>query len=324
MASPVAILAGFGQTVDDDFAQGQRRVAAGILPGQVDGGFCNGVCLDWMRRVVQGGHSWYDPARTARQQPLSQAQINERKIAQTMRMGTIHMRTGGDTPPVSTPEQRLYAARGVLIDLYNANLQAEELQVPAALVRQIKEFATFDDEPNHIYSTAFLGQLIDLLNGPRAPSGQTSWRAVAVGMDTYFNNARRGAGRNDTSRPFTGITVASHTGMTIYPGLGAATNAIFAANGFNIDTGIIAGFEILIPQPNAPARVSGHSVALFRRANNSYDFFDPNFGVYRYNQGGVTQAINYLFGTRYQQNGDRVLHANGNCRMDTNVFTRAQ
>jgi hypothetical protein len=48
-----------------------------------------------------------------------------------------------------------------------------------------------------------------------------------------------------------------------------------------------------------------------------------HYAVHRFTRDGLTQAIVYLFGTIYQENGWRVVNDDGFCGMRLSVFHRA-
>jgi hypothetical protein len=321
-AAVVNILAGFGNPLEE-FDQTARAQSANIAAGQVDDGFCRGVCTDWLRRVIQGGKPWYDPAERRANDARaahSDEEAERRRVAQTMRMGNVQLNTGGGLAvPATTRQARLRSVRTQLVQIYNPNRQLQTLTVPADVIRSLQEFFQINISADGRYNTATILDLINRLLAQITPNDpDLSFGAVAQTLDGQFNQARAEAGRNPTNKPFSGITpTLTETQYVSYAGFAPAINAITTAAGFDNGCGQIAGFQIHLPNGG----LSGHAVAMYRYNNNSYDFFDPNYGIFRYSRAGLGQAIDHLFRIEYQTNGWRVL-VNGMCGMRRQVFRR--
>jgi hypothetical protein len=328
MTTPAQVLAyldTLGGVRLDEFDQGVRQGEARITKGQVDEGFCRGVCTDWLRRVIQGGNPWYDPAiRRVDQQAKPKKtpeQVAAHKEEQTLRMATIQLRSGGNAVPATTFQERLGKAQDELLALYNSNLEATELAIPADLLRRVHEFQTFDDQAK--YSMTFIGQLLDALGEQVKPDADRSWPSFAAGMDKYFAGQRGAQTRHAPKKLFSGIAAGlTQVSYENYHGLDAAADALLDADEFVPGTGVIAGFRINVPK-GGKMESSGHAVAAFRHNNDLFEFFDPNYAIYRFNRAAVIKAIEYLFGTIYQENGWRVLTDTGFCAMRLSVFRRA-
>ncbi|HWE00478.1 MAG TPA: YopT-type cysteine protease domain-containing protein [Bryobacteraceae bacterium] len=310
-AAVINVLRDFGQKIDE-FDQGARGDAH-LAGGQVDDGFCRGVCTDWLRRLIQGGKPWYDPTKQGR----SEQEVEQRREAQTLRMANIQLNTGGKAVPATTSQTRMRAVSSQLLQIYNSHLGLEELSIAADIMVSLQEFYNFQLSPNGRYNTGWISDIIDGLAASITPSDPNlSFGTVAAQLDGQFRQARLTAGRSQTKRPFSGITpTLTETPYISYQGLAAANTAIITAAGFNNGCGQIAAFQIHL----ANGSLSGHAVAIYRYGNDEYDLFDPNYGIFRYSRAGVGQAIDHLFGVVYQTNGDRVL-VNGMCGMRRQVF----
>lgn len=324
-AEVLSYLDGLGSRLDE-FDQGARQAEARITAGQVDEGFCRGICTDWLRRVIQGGNPWYDPAIQRIGGPpkptKTPAQVADRKEQQTLRMASLHMHTGGNTLPATTFQERLRKARKELADLYNRNLEASELAIPADLLQRVHEFQGFEDRAK--YSMGFIQKVLKSMKEMILEADpDQSWSSVAAAMDTHFADKRTEAGRHEPRKPFSGITAGlAQVARENYHGLDAASDALLKADGFVPGAGLIAGFRISVPK-GREMQESGHAIAVFKLNENLFYFFDPNYAIHRYTRTAVVQAIEYLFGRIYQENGWRVLNADGFCSMRLSVFHRA-
>src|ERR1700758_5140237 len=69
-------LDGWGSQEGGDFVQSTRG-GRHVAEGQVDEGFCQGVCIDWTRKVLRGGSTNYSEKHEA-SQTLRQATIQIR------------------------------------------------------------------------------------------------------------------------------------------------------------------------------------------------------------------------------------------------------
>src|SRR5262245_34891033 len=110
-----------------------------LVSGQVDEGFCKGVCLDWTRRVLQGGHHSFEK--------LGAAASEDNLRRQTLRQATIQLNTRSKKLVATTWQGRRSQIRSDLVAIYNRNLDKESIPLPPDLVTRVTEFFTFTDRP---------------------------------------------------------------------------------------------------------------------------------------------------------------------------------
>ncbi len=299
----IAKLAAFGSQVRE-FRQGRRLDGSGLTPGQVDDGFCRGVCIDWMRRILQSGNpAFSDDARKVTVQTLRQATIQL----------TIDRWDARRTEVIAIANQLgvLYNAQALL---YNRDNQQDEVAIPNVLVSQVSTYLDITPSTSGKYKVTRVGQWINVLTEVVESSNhrtEVGWAAFAKMMDTYHLEKRKEQLRNAPSkRPFSHIRILASSDREAH-GKGsifAALAALFSMEQFVRKNVLIINFE-LIDQ----GRLSGHAVALYKRNDGGFYFFDPNYGVFNYTGNrGVLNALLYLFGAKeyggpiYAESGDQI------------------
>ena len=252
-----------------------------LQSGQVDEGFCKGVCLDWARRVLQGG----DPSFEKPGQRIEGDHPSLRR--QTLRQATIQLRAGSKKLVGTTRAQRRYNTCSDLIDIYNRNLSRSTVALPADLVTRVTEFFTFTDRPAE-YAMTRVDDWINRLNVPEAgPASDIEWRAFAQSMDNYCTQTNKAS-----SRPFTGIRILASTNRDPYASAETAIDTMLGLHQFAAGTVMIAGFGLRLHNGTN----SGHAVAMHKLNTGKFMFLDPNYGVFEYTQANLKKALMYLFG----------------------------
>jgi hypothetical protein len=218
--------------------------------------------------------------------------------------------TGG-TPVIVVANQLsiLYNPQALL---YNRDNQQDEVAIPSALVSQVSTYLDITPSTSGKYKVTRVGQWIKVLAEIVESSNhrtEVGWAAFAKAMDTYHLEKRKEQLRDTPSkRPFSHVRILAssdrqaHGTGTIF----AALAALFTIEQFVRGTVLIINFE-LIDQ----GRLSGHAVALYKRNDGGFYFFDPNYGVFNYTGNrGVLNARLYLFGAKeyggpvYGESGD--------------------
>ena len=118
------------------------------------------------------------------------------------------------------------------------------------------------------------------------------WKKVASDLDSDFDETRGKSGRTKTKKRFGKLDlVESKSKIYAKPGqwLSALTNTKTVLRAGH---GVLAGFMEYGKR--------GHAIALWARRNSptqsdSYYLFDPNFGVFSYNEENLETALQYLF-----------------------------
>jgi hypothetical protein len=257
-----------------------------LAPGQVDEGFCQGVCIDWTRRVLQDGRVAYSERRSS---------------SQTLRQATIQIRI----EDLRTQHNESVGLYNALIGVYNGQLPAynhDRSQDEVTLTPDIESrlqnyFETFVPVPNHRYKMSRIKNLYESLDQETSLQRHTTepgWSAFAHNMDNYHQRKRTEARERDSKRPFTHIRIVEsedrrhHGNGTIR----AALNHLLQMDNFVPRTVLLLGFGLDVNGDR-----TGHAVAVFRRENQEYFLLDPNYGVFRYTSlESVFTALLYLFG----------------------------
>jgi hypothetical protein len=258
-----------------EIVQAQRL--AFLASGQVDEGFCKGVCVDWARRVLQGGHPSFEKPGITRAEGDTTALRR-----QTLRQATIQLNVGSKRLVASTREERRVAVHRQLRDIYNSNLSRRTVPIPPELITAVTEFFTFTDRPAE-YDMTRVSNWLDRLRTP-APGGsnEVSWQAFARLMD----EDRR------SNRPFQGIRIIASTPREPYGSAQAAINALLAVGDFTAGRVMIAGFGLRLQNGSD----SGHAVAMHKLNTGKFMFLDPNYGLFEYTESSLKRALMYLFG----------------------------
>ncbi len=285
-------LTGFGSNIQEFV---QSREGGRLQRGQVDEGFCKGVCIDWTRRVLQGGGS----AFTVKEQ---------RKTPQTVRQATIQLNIESRNEDYN----KTVAVRSRLVTIYNQNLAQNSVQLPLQLQTDIQEYIDFTPVPNRTYDMDRVGRWLTLLRETSQQQDHTTevgWQAFVTMMDGEHLRLRREQVRSGSNRPFSHIRIIASRNRTQYAGITAATDELLQLDEFVASTVLLLGFGL-----TSNGRDTGHAVAVHRVDGAIYRLLDPNYGVFQYSLNGVASALRYLFGTAYGtpiygEDGDRVTGA---------------
>jgi hypothetical protein len=278
-------LATFGSK-EGEFNQSRRLGQSTIAGGQVDEGYCQGVCTDWIRRVIGGG-------RLLMTNP-------ERLNSQTNRQATIQINLADRNEkfnamiPIINQLNQAYNAQ---VPRYNINNNDDKITISQTLQQTVARYLTFTARPDRTYPMDTILRWRDLLREVQQTYDNTSevgWRAFAQMLDNWHLEQRQNEERDQSSKRFSQIRIVASTDRRDYGGIRAGLNQLLQLDGFTSGRVLLLGFGL-----NVNGRVSGHAVAAFRQNQGTYIFFDPNFGVFRYSLQGVFSALQYLFGTAY-------------------------
>jgi hypothetical protein len=248
--------------------------------GQVDEGFCKGVCIDWTRRVLQNGR----PAFTTK---------DDRKADQAVRQATLQLN-------IESRNAAYNAVVSVLNDLanaYNAQLSAPLVTISAQLEQKLDTYLTFEKETTRKYERAYVGQLLSLLRSSADRYDHTSEVGFAEFvrvMDDKHLKIRQDQVRQKSKRSFSHLKILTSQNSKAYPTIAGAITELLNLNTFVTDTVLILGFGLL-----SPTSTAGHAVAVHKFTPVKFRFLDPNYGIFEYNRSGLASALNYLFGTHY-------------------------
>jgi hypothetical protein len=120
--------------------------------------------------------------------------------------------------------------------------------------------------------------------------GDTEWSSKAATLDNAFDSARGEDSRGLSNKRFSSLVLLGSKSST-YGSAGAWMGAL-------LSSGVKAGGVTNVGFRRVGQ--SGHRVAIWQRKTaktdtDSFYFFDPNFGVFSYNQDGLQTALQILF-----------------------------
>jgi hypothetical protein len=277
-------LASFGEKYGE-FIQGNRLNLSSISSGKVDNGFCYGVCIDWTRRILQGGR----PA------------FSETKLkSQTFRQASLHLAIksrGAKSAELNRLINQLTDSFNGQLELMKKDGKQDEITLLPATEIEIAKYIEFTRSLNRRYKLTQVNQWLDTLDAIADTYNhkkQPGWAALVELMDKYHIKKRTEENRDGSHRPFRHIKVVASDSQRAY-GNGSVLGAIgelFKMQQFAKETVLILGFGL---KHNGDD--TGHSVAVHKRNDGGFNFLDPNYGAFRYalvkNQ---IFALLYLFG----------------------------
>jgi len=269
-------LTGFGSKTDE-FIQLQKGQT--LAQGQVDEGFCAGVCTDWARRVLGGGRAAFTQKAT-------------RVKSQTNRQATIQLRFQG----MSETRKAIVAVRNELVAVYNDHLADQSFQISPQLQTKVQNYLTITVTPDRRYATSAVGQWLDLLEEMQDESDRTrpaGWAALVQGMDQRQKEKRQEDARGESHRKFSSIKIVQ-TAKLSGANVKGNIDSMLSVPEFVAGTVLFMGFDLFVDN-----KATGHAVAAFLANNGTYQFLDPNFGIYAYDEGGLRSALYYLFSNHY-------------------------
>ena len=273
-----------------EFVQSEKGKS--LASGQVDNGFCTGVCVDWARRVLGGGRA----AFTAKSQRVN---------PQTNRQATIQVNLKSRIKKANDVNE----VRNQLVPVYNSQLNQDTVLIPAQLQTELLKYLTFTVKSDRRYVRSSVGQWLTLLSEIRDEYDRTTpvgWTAFAQLMDGAHKQNREQQLRGDSNRKFSSIKILKSENEVNGQNVMGKIDYMLLLNEFDPVTVMLMGFDLI---HNGTA--TGHAVAAYQLNNGTYQFLDPNYGIFAYAQGGLRTALYYLFtnhfGTPiYGEDGDVV------------------
>lgn len=266
-----------------------------LVRGQVDEGYCNGICIDWARRVLQGGKATFTDKE-------------ERKGIQAVRQATIQMRIESNDETHSA----VINTRNALAGAFNQHLDGSPVPITSQLENDLLRYIQFQPAPNRTYDNDRVERWLSLLEEVADTYNhrtETGFAEFVRAIDAAHIEFRQQQERGPSTRPFNHIKILKSTARQPYPSVATAANQLLQLNIFAPDTVLLLGFGLVSRNRN-----TGHAVAFHRVDNTTYRFLDPNYGMFEYNLQGAYSALIYLFGAGYGapiygEDGDQVTGA---------------
>jgi hypothetical protein len=280
------------------FNQGEFRQSTGgevwssFNGKDLSNGYCAGVALDWIRRVLLGGRDSYDKnankARTEQQQ-------QSRTMDSVERMGRAWAGTSGGkgareltfVSSSTSSQSKLVAELQQMLTRGGPTSTVEPEDSTRAAFQ--KFYATYDSgsgkSSDQYWSKPLINEMIADVSGGTGLSTERNWAEYAPFLDTIYSQQRTQRGKAG-KRAFTGIEVESTSPAQTYA---AGTWAPKLREMLKNDRGVLLGASDAIGG-------TGHAVAI-HTPSGSYQLFDPNFGVYTCGTvEKLTTFVNILFG----------------------------
>ena len=268
-----------GSTKEGEFIQSSRG-GRHLQAGQVDEGFCQGVCIDWIRRVLQEGKPAFSDTRSA---------------SQTLRQATIQLTSEDKTARLNSMINLSNQLKKIWNDQICVKHQAEAT-LPEDVETQLKNYFEFAPAPNRIYKKERIKNFYESLDARSQSQNhltEPGWQAFAQQLDTYHREQRAEAKEKESRRPFTHIKIIKSANRQHYGNSTAegALQVLLQMDEFKVKTVLQLGFGLKVN-----GKDEGHAVAIFRPDELRYTLFDPNYGVFTYNKiNGVYSALKNLF-----------------------------
>lgn len=281
----LARLKRLGAAIEGEFSQTGR--AKEYLEGkkQFAEGFCEGACIDWIRRVLQEGRVAFSDVR-------AQSQTNRQAAVWALLQ----------------PRYAIIALSDRVKVVYNQQL-GQNVTLPEDLEKDLvgfygKKQIEFKCQPGRVYPRTLVKKLYDDLDTRAACEHHTTtagWAAFAHNLDDFHRKQREkmreeamknAPVKGASQRPFTHIMIVDSAEEKAYgASVRVAIERLLILDAFKAKTALLLGFVLMHDN-----RKTRHAVAVFRPNDLDYVLFDPNIGVFRYKtQGDVIKALKYLF-----------------------------
>lgn len=288
------------------FNQGDFSPWSAVEGQDLTGGYCAGVVLDWVRRVLQSA-----PNRTPGYLTYSSSKLDTGAQGRETRRQTAVRRMAvayggqGASYVETTNLAKLRVALPALIQQPEVRWEGGRfgVGVPSEVVRLIEYLWVVDFPVDHTKVFAAILTHDELRNWlrqaversdpqmePRAAAGR-EWASFAAQLDARFRQIRIHEGRQESTRPFGNLRIVASSPSQVY-GEGGLWLGELKANGFRRGCATIVSMG-----PSGGG--TGHAVAVHQVGDDQFIFLDPNFGVYRMSKAGIGHCFQHLFWTPY-------------------------
>jgi hypothetical protein len=264
-----------------------------FVKSQVEGGFCGGICMDWIRRALLAGKTTYRADRHVGVAAEAHMRLSKE---QTLEFVTTQKSVFGERKsPYVLDNQKLDADELMLknkIETFKATLNKPEFPKDRRneAIRRINQLVVELDSIPVKYNENT--DAIDLITAEwnawnSDPFMGRYWAQYAGGLTDYINEQRQLRGKIGLSRRgFDKLKVIKAVDQKEFRGMLSLLNEATAFQALQA-----AHLGIICPNGE------GHAVAILRQNNGTYVFFDPNFGTYEFKQlFKLKPAVAWLFG----------------------------
>ena len=299
-----------------------QATRAEMLPTElketVKGGYCEGMCLDWIRRVVQGGGPTYqvspfDPSK----QPRTREQIVARETSQTLRGATAWVtRYKGpkdqflqksqsdyeaELKPVQEAKEEAWKNYEELFKVYkekegqyNKCKFASEQTSIKPMMDEAKQAADEALAKNKALAAQADKIIIARNEEVKKTELERFWTSYAQLMDEFVAKQRSLEKREASKRAFSSLTIAASVPSTEYASVTLGVYSLLSNPQFTATRAACLGFSKYTGK-------SGHAVAVHRlNTGDKYHLFDPNLGTFEFGDSGLQEALGVIFSSYYE------------------------
>jgi hypothetical protein len=255
---------------------------------KVEEGQCEGQCLHWIRRVLQGGRETYrvEPNKGATSRgdwDIREKQMNQHfagAIAQAQREKSLGTRNPQlDEITRYFTERRKAAGFTLSGDGKTWTYLADQEARWVAMKQQEKAAL---DAAN---VTGFYGH---------------SWEKLKVELDRQLKGAE--AMKQTSKRPFSNIVATKSLNRTPYASTAGFVKVLMADGAFKAKTCALLGIGLRVGRGEAGGEISGHAIAVHWKSDIELFLFDPNIGVFSSgNKAALGKALEDLVGLGWSQ-----------------------
>ncbi|MFP4891579.1 hypothetical protein [Paraburkholderia sp. EG304] len=325
---------GRGQLENFNMSEPQRKANAktGALPVagySPDNGYCHGVCVDWIRRVLQGGRPRFGP--NPEKNAKASYDYHTRRQGQAKRQGyawaSFDKITNHYIDLANVQKQSNKAAYDQAYDKYVNDYQlmsdvyqqlisdyndhmylGEAHQVQIGYGAKLQKIFPQLKTPPAVLTVLQLDQLSERVlerhNALEAPVQATAPSLSDTHKSSFAAFTKNIDAKFPKKRKFGGIALLQKSPMKQYGSLLAAIEDVTnpAPTDFSIGRAMTLGFGMQNGNED-----SGHAVALYWHPGDFFILLDPNYGMFIYERlagaKSVGSALSYLFGTAYPEPG---------------------
>ena len=270
-------------------------------------GYCSGVAIDWIRRVlipkIKNGESifkaTYGPGKELRHAErhadawsnLSPAKQREYLVAAT---AAFQNRANAAEAELGT---RLSDAQ----DLLEGQLaKIRVIDKPDDIKAQLRTRVHADYQSKKVELEELLTQLEARMSSwGESPAIKKLWLEYARAMDGYLKTERTGRGKKTgPARGFERLMVIKFEEIRFYNDVEDFLDLFIGDNEFTTNRAVFSTFS--------PPGSTGHTVAFKHQNTGTYLFMDPNFGIFEYALADeLKRAVAWLLVSAYPVFGDR-------------------
>ncbi|MDQ2776418.1 MAG: C58 family peptidase [Acidobacteriota bacterium] len=262
----------------------------------VAGGYCSGICYDWIRRVLVSSTPKLTYRNLEDTLPTTGALTGEMRKQHRQDERGAMMQRQEINPILTRKNDQLYNRYTTDWDAAQRTYSRENDRInDMPGTRQEKEPLWDANLRSRNEAQALVQRAYD--TGSASPTMEKAWTDFRKLMDQAIERQRRAAGkmRVGSSSPFENLDLVATQDSKEYTGTGLRNLSTEVLGNSEFGTDRCAHVGV-----NPPGGGTGHAIGIYRQnTSGKYHFFDPNFGVYDMTRANVIEAFEFLFGTAY-------------------------